>query len=66
MWKVKVINWVTNLFGGIAGVAQMLEGVVMIQAEQYPQGIAKLLEGAGIFVIGYFTGKSAMNLTPEK
>lgn len=60
MWKVKVINWVTNLFGGVAGVSQVMEGIVAFNEGNIGMAIAKVSEGIGIFAIGYFTGKSAL------
>jgi hypothetical protein len=65
MWQVKVINWITNVFGGVAGMSEILEGIALIQSDQIPHGIGKLLIGSGIAVIGYFTGKSAMKLEPK-
>ena len=60
MWKATVINWITNIFGSVAGVPQLIEGYFLIQQEHVGAGIAKVAEGIGIFAIGYFTGKSAL------
>lgn len=65
MWKLQFINWVTNIFGGVAGMAQVVEGITLIQQDQLALGVAKFLEGAGLFVVGYFTGKSAISLKPQ-
>lgn len=65
MWKAKVINWITNIFGTVAGVPQLIEGYFLIQNDQVGQGIQKIAEGIGIFAIGYFTGKSALGLKPQ-
>lgn len=64
MWKAKVINWITNIFGTVAGVPQLIEGYFYFQNGDVANGIAKVAEGVGIFAIGYFTGKSALELRP--
>lgn len=65
MWKLQFINWITNIFGGVAGMAQVLEGIQLVQQDQPMLGLAKFLEGAAIFVVGYFTGKGALSLKPQ-
>jgi len=60
MWKASVINWVTNIFGTVAGVPQLIEGYFSITSGDVGHGIAKVAEGIGILAIGYFTGKSAL------
>lgn len=65
MWKAKVINWITNIFGTVAGVPQLIEGYFYFQNGDVANGIAKIAEGVGIFAIGYFTGKSALELRPS-
>lgn len=65
MWTLKVINWVTNLFGSVGGVAELIEAIQYFQQEDIAHGILKLLEGATLFVTGYFTGKSALSLKPH-
>lgn len=65
MWKAKVINWVTNLFGGVAGVSEVMEGIVAFNEGNMGLAITKVAEGIGIFAIGYFTGKSALNHDPK-
>lgn len=62
MWKANVINWITNIFGTVAGVPQLIEGYFSIQSGDTGHGIAKIAEGLGIFAIGYFTGKSTLSL----
>jgi uncharacterized membrane protein YidH (DUF202 family) len=57
MWKASVINWITNIFGTIAGVPQLIEGYFSIQSGDLGHGIAKIAEGIGLLAIGYFVGK---------
>jgi len=66
MWKAKVINWLTNIFGTVAGVPQLIEGYFYFQSGDVGHGIAKVAEGISIFAIGYFTGKSTLALEPGK
>lgn len=50
---------ITNLFGAIAGVPQIILGVTHLQGGDIPEGIAKIAEGIGLFVVAYFVGKPA-------
>lgn len=60
MWKVKVINWLTNIFGTVAGVPEILSGVIAINNNDIATGIMDIMKGVGILAIGYFTGKSVL------
>lgn len=69
MWiqlRNKVINWITNLAGTVGGVPQIIAGVLAFQAGDVGTGVTKICEGVSIIVIGYFTGKSALNLEAGK
>ena len=65
MWKAKIVNWITNVFGVIGGVPEIIEGSMMISTDP-GQGIALIAKGVGILAIGYFTGKSTLALEPGK
>lgn len=61
MWstiKYKVINMITNIFGSVAGVPQIVEGYFKITSgDDVAGGITRILEGIGIIVVAYFVGK---------
>ena len=66
MWKASVINWITNIFGTVAGVPQIIESYFAFSSGDIGHAIAKLTEGIGLLAIGYFTGKSTLALEPTK
>jgi len=50
---------IANIFGGVAGVPQVLLGISLVQDKAtLAEGIAKIAEGIGIFVVAYFVGKN--------
>lgn len=51
-------NIVTNIFGTVAGVPQVALGIALLQDKStIAEGIAKIAEGVGLFVVAYFVGK---------
>lgn len=50
-------NGITNIFGSIAGVPQILLGISYLESKQYGEAVAKIAEGVGILVMAYFVGK---------
>jgi len=54
---MKHINAITNIFGTVGGVPQVLLGISYIQAGQIAEGVAKISEGVSIFIVAYFIGK---------
>lgn len=63
MWKLKAINWITNLFGGVAGVTELIQGLTYIQADDWGHGIAEIAKGIGLMTVAYFVGKKASDET---
>lgn len=63
MWKLKAINWITNLFGGIAGVTELIQGLTYIQADDWGKGVAEIAKGVGLMAVAYFVGKRASDDT---
>lgn len=61
MWTIKMINWITNLFGAVGGVPQILDSVVKFQEGDYGHAVQSLCMGIGILAVGYFTGKSTLS-----
>jgi len=56
---MKNVNAITNVFGAVAGIPQIILGVSYLQAGQYGEGAAKIAEGIGLFIVAYFVGKPA-------
>lgn len=54
---MKHVNAITNIFGAVAGIPQIILGVTYLQGGQYAEGAAKLAEGIGLFIVSYFVGK---------
>lgn len=52
------INAITNVFGAVAGIPQIILGITLLQSGQYPEGAAKIAEGIGLLVVAYFVGKN--------
>ena len=52
-------NGITNITGALAGGPQIVLGIGYIQGGQLAEGIAKIAEGIGLFVVAYFVGKPA-------
>lgn len=48
---------IANIFGTIAGVPQVLLGITHLSNKAWAEGIAKIAEGVGLFVMAYFIGK---------
>lgn len=49
---------VTNIFGGVAGFPQVALGIALVQDKAtLAEGLAKISEGVGIFIVSYFVGK---------
>lgn len=48
---------IANIFGTIAGVPQVLLGITHLSNQDWAEGIAKIAEGVGLFVMAYFIGK---------
>jgi len=61
MFSRSLINWITNLFGAVAGVPELIEGYLAFKGGDIGQGIMKIAEGAGILVVAYFVGKKAVD-----
>lgn len=55
---MKNINAITNIFGTVAGVPQIILGITYLQGGQYAEGVAKIAEGVGLLVVAYFVGKN--------
>ena len=55
---MKNINAITNVFGAVAGVPQIILGITYIQSGQYPEAAAKIAEGIGLLIVSYFVGKN--------
>lgn len=55
---MKNINAITNIFGAVAGIPQIVLGVTYLQTGQYAEAVAKIAEGVGLFIMGYFVGKT--------
>lgn len=52
------VNLITNIFGAVAGVPQVILGITLLQDRTtIAEGIAKITEGIGIFIVAYFVGK---------
>jgi hypothetical protein len=59
-------NVITNIFGGVAGFPQVALGIAMLQDKStIAEGIAKIAEGIGLFVVAYFVGKPG-NVPPAQ
>lgn len=52
----KIKNWLTTVFGTVAGVPQIIEGLFSV-----PKDWGKVLLGAGLLIVGLFTA----NKKPE-
>jgi hypothetical protein len=58
---MKNINAITNIFGAVAGIPQIVLGATLIGSGNYPEGIAKIAEGVGLFVVAFFVGKNVQS-----
>ena len=52
-------NGITNIAGALAGGPQILLGITYVQDRAtLAEGIAKIAEGIGLFIVAYFVGKA--------
>jgi hypothetical protein len=54
---MKNVNAITNIFGAIAGVPQIILGATLLSNKSYAEGAAKIAEGIGLFIVAFFVGK---------
>ena len=54
---MKSANAITNVFGAVAGVPQIILGITLVGNNEYAEGAAKIAEGIGLFIVAFFVGK---------